>query len=346
VGRADIVALALGVGAAAYALLAVARSPLAIAAALALTGVSSAGFWPGHSTLVGRLAPAGRDHVAFSVSSLARNAGLGLGALIGGLVTAGGSGAFTVLLAANALTYAVCALIVAALPSASMTAAPRAGGTPPPTGFRTALRDPALVALVVLQLAFVCFTVAAFDFLAPYLTGAAGLDAGTVGVVWLADCIAVAALQLPAGRLAGGSRRMRAIGLAGAVWALALVLFDVAGRLEASWALAVAMAGAVVFAVAECLQGPVHTSLVGLLAPPSLTGRYQTLLSMSWDVGGLVGPALAGVVYAWSPGGFWLVFAAGAALTGIGAVAAERLLPEQLRRTPRWSPAPLAAQHG
>jgi predicted MFS family arabinose efflux permease len=341
-GPRDIVAVALAVGAVAYALLAVASSTWMLALAAALTGVSSAGFWPGHSTLVGRLAPEGRDHVAFSVSALARNAGLGVGAVIGGMVAASaGSGAFTGLLLADALSYAVCAGVVMTLPPGR----PIADGGPDgaPVRFRAVLGDRALLALVALQMAFVCFTTAAFDFLAPYLTHAAGLDAGLVGVVWLADCLAITLLQLPTGRLVGGTRRMRAIALAGGVWAFALILFGAAGRLHDGAVLATALAGAAVFGLAECLQGPVHTSLVGVLAPPSLTGRYQTLLSMSWDVGGLLGPALAGVVFAWSPGGFWLVFAAGAGLTGVAAMAAERLIPEGVRRTPCWSPAAVTA---
>jgi predicted MFS family arabinose efflux permease len=338
-GPRDVVAAALAVGAAGYGLLAIASATWTIALAAALTGVSSAGFWPGHSTLVGRLAPEGRDHVAFSISALARNAGLGLGAVTGGVVAAAaGSAAFSGLLLVDALSYAVCAGVVLTLPAGRSTGA----DGEPPVPFRAALGDRALMALVGLQMAFVCFTTAAFDFLAPYLTATAGLDAGLVGVVWLADCLAVTLLQLPTGRLVGGTRRMRAIALAGAVWAFALILFGAAGRLHAGPALVLALAGAVVFGLAECLQGPVHTSLVGVLAPPALTGRYQTLLSMSWDVGGLIGPALAGVVFAWSATGFWLVFAAGAGLTGAAALAVERLVPEPARRTPSWSRAPVA----
>jgi predicted MFS family arabinose efflux permease len=341
-GPRDVVASALALGAAAYALLAVASSTWTLAIAAALTGVSSAGFWPGHSTLVGRLAPEGRDHVAFSVSALARNAGLGVGAVVGGVIAASaGSGAFTGLLLVDAFSYAACAAVVMTLPAARPS--PAGGADDPPLRFRAALGDRALLALVALQMAFVCFTTAAFDFLAPYLTHTAGLDAGLVGLVWLADCLAITVLQLPTGRLVGGTRRMRAIALAGGVWALALVLFGAAGRLHDGAALAIALAGAAVFGLAECLQGPVHTSLVGVLAPPALTGRYQTLLSMSWDVGGLLGPALAGIVFALSPGGFWLVFATGAGLTGVAAIAAERLIPEGARRTPCWSVAAATA---
>jgi MFS family permease len=65
-----------------------------------------------------------------------------------------------------------------------------------------------------------------------------------------------------------------------------------------------------------------------------LQGRYQALSSMSWDVGGLLGPAIGGVVYSVSPGALWLVFATGALAAGVAAIGAERLLPARVRLTP------------
>jgi MFS family permease len=312
----------------------------AYAAAVGI-GLSSAAFWPAHGALLSALAPGAASHGAFAVSNVMRNAGLGLGAGIGGLVASTSHPqTYVWLFAIDAATCVLGAALVARVPAA-VRPAPEGPSTATTPGFRVALADRALLVAVALQASFVCFTVAAFDFLAPFLKAQAGLDESAVGLIWLANTCAVTLLQLPAARLAGGHRRMRGIAAASGFWALGLLGFSLAGLVSGAAAVAVAVIGAGVFALGECLQGPLQSALIGEIAPPALEGRYQALASMSWDLGGLAGPPLAGAVFAASPSALWPVFALATLLTGAAALRADGTLPETARITPAWR-APVA----
>jgi MFS family permease len=112
-------------------------------------------------------------------------------------------------------------------------------------------------------------------------------------------------------------------------------------------AAAVLAAAMVVFAFGECLHGAIHAPLGVDLAPPQLVGRYMALSSLSWQVGWIVGPAGGGFLLQHAPVLMWPIAAAINLGAATGALALERRLPEQVRRTPRGTaavePEPLAA---
>jgi MFS family permease len=107
--------------------------------------------------------------------------------------------------------------------------------------------------------------------------------------------------------------------------------------LEASAAALVLGVAVAVFSLGECLDGPTRGALVADLAPPDLRGRYWALVSNSWDVGYIVGPAIGGLVLSVAPLALWPLAAGVCLLGALAAVGIERMLPPGLRLTPAAS---------
>src|SRR5439155_1416593 len=74
------------------------------------------------------------------------------------------------------------------------------------------------------------------------------------------------------------------------------------------------------------------------LADPALLGRYLALAAVSFQLGYSAGRAGGGFLLAASPLGLWLVGAGMCVAGGVGALALERRIPQEIRRTPRRVP--------
>ena len=325
---------------AAFALFPLIREPWHAVALLALEGSGTACFWPGQSTLLTRLAPPEDRHSAFSVQRIAMNLGLGLGGLVGGLIAATSDpGSFTKLFLLDAGTFFVYAAVLSTIqePGRAVSEDEEAAG-----GYRAVLRDRNFLALLGLNVLFVAVGYEVFALLAPFAKNYAGVSEHWVGLIWLANTLAVVLLQLPVSKLLEGRRRMLALASMNAIWAVAALIVLAAGDLLDGTSAAVVLIGAgVVFGIGETLQAPTQPPLVADLAPERLRGRYFALGSMSWSVGGVLGPAVGGPLLGWHPLAVWPT-AAGVCMFAIaGCLLLERNLPEGVRRTPRPEPGPV-----
>ena len=84
----------------------------------------------------------------------------------------------------------------------------------------------------------------------------------------------------------------------------------------------------------ECFHGPAHQALVADIGPEHLRGRYFAIHSLSWGLGGSVGPAIGGFILAAAPFVLWPLAAVVCLIAAAGALAIERFIPEPLRRIP------------
>ena len=325
---------------AAFALFPLIREPWHAVALLALEGSGTACFWPGQSTLLTRLAPPEDRHSAFSVQRIAMNLGLGLGGLVGGLIAATSDPeSFTKLFLLDAGTFFVYAAVLSTIqePGRAVSEDEEAAG-----GYRAVLRDRNFLALLGLNVLFVAVGYEVFALLAPFAKNYAGVSEHWVGLIWLANTLAVVLLQLPVSKLLEGRRRMLALASMNAIWAVAALIVLAAGDLLDGTSAAVVLIGAgVVFGIGETLQAPTQPPLVADLAPERLRGRYFALGSMSWSVGGVLGPAVGGPLLGWHPLAVWPTAAAVCIVAIAGCLLLERNLPEAVRRTPRPEPGPV-----
>jgi MFS family permease len=308
-------------------------------ALLGFEGVGSACFWPSQSTLISRLTPSARLHAAFAQQRVTMNLGIGLGGLAGGLIAHVGSPrTFTVLFVLDGLTFLAYALVLGLIddPGARPLADGEVAGS-----YREVLRDRIFLGLWTLNFLFVGAGYALINLMPPFVRDHAHVTERQIGVIFFFNTLAIVLLQLPLSRAIEGKRRLRALALMPFLFAIAWLGVDAAGYwLVGTSAFVVVTICAVVFGLGECFHGPAHQALVGELAGDRLRGRYWALHSLSWGVGGAIGPAVGGLILAASPFAFWPVAAAVCLVAAAGALALDRRVPERLARIPRAEAAP------
>jgi predicted MFS family arabinose efflux permease len=341
IGGRNTLLLGLILQATAFALFPLIREPWHAFALLGLEGVGTACFWPGQSTLLSRLTPAEDRHAAFALQRISMNLGIGLGSLAGGLIaTTSDPASFTRLFLLDAATFFVFVLVLAGV--SEPRAEPDEEQAEPAGGYRVVLRDRNFVSLLGLNVLFVAVGYEVFALLPPFAKNYADVSERWVGFIWLANTLLIVVAQLPVSKALEGRRRMAALALMNALWAVAALVVLVGGVLLTATAAALAfMAATMIFGVGETLQGPTQAPLVADLAPERLRGRYFALGSMSWSAGSILGPAVGGALLGWHPLAVWPVAAAVCVFSAAACLALERRLPTRVRRTPRPEPVPV-----
>ncbi|MGZ6728140.1 MAG: MFS transporter [Gaiellaceae bacterium] len=342
VGGRNTLVLGLLLQLVAFALFPLIREPWHAYALFSLDGIGSACFWPGQSTLLSRLTPPEARHSAYALQRVSMNLGVGLGALIGGLIaTTADPSSFTRLFLIDAATFLVFATILVVFvrePSVS-----EAEEHEEPGSYRAVLRDRNFLAFIGLNVLFVAVGYEVFALLPPFAKNYAGVDERWVGFIWLANTLLIVLIQLPVAKALEGRRRMAALALMNVLWATAALIVLAGGHwLNGTSAALVFITATMVFGVGETLQGPTQAPLVADLAPEQLRGRYFALSAMSWSAGSILGPAVGGALLGWEPLAVWPVAAAVCLFSATGCLALERRLPEGVRRTPAREPVTLA----
>jgi predicted MFS family arabinose efflux permease len=262
------------------------------------------------------------------------NLGIGLGALVGGLIASTDHPtSFTVLFGLDAATFLVYLVILFVFVPAPDLGGSHAGGE---SGrYLDVLRNRAFMRVIGLNALFIFAGFSGFELLPAYAKNEAAVGERAIGVVFFVNTVVIVLAQLPITRMSEGRRRTKVLALLGLTWAASWLLVPVAGIWLAGLAAALLIGAAMVlFAVGECLHGAVHAPLVADLAEPRLYGRYMALSSLSWSVGFALGPAIGGpVLDAW-PTGVWLGAAVLCLLGSALALALEPSLPPEARRTP------------
>ena len=330
---AGLVLQALGFG-----LLPLVSEPWHAYALMALEGVGSAAFWPSQSTLLSRLTPPARRHAAFAQQRVTMNLGVGLGGLTGGLIASVDSPtSFTVLFVFDALTFLAYVGVLFVIRDPGGEPSTAEGGS-----YLDVLRHRVFLGLWTLNFLFVAAGYSLFNLLPPFVREESGVSERQIGAIFFVNTIVIVLAQLPISRAIEGKRRMRALALMPLLWAAAWLLVDASGYwLEATAAFVAVAFAAAVLGVGECFHGPAHQALVADLASDRLRGRYFSVHSASWGLGGAVGPAVGGFLLAVAPFALWPLAAAVCVLAAAGALALERAVPPRHRRIPRDEP-----QHG
>jgi MFS family permease len=333
VGARATVAAASAALAAGYAGLAAAHTaPQALLAATA-AGVGNGALVPAQSTLLASLAPSDLRPRATAVSRVASNAGIGLGAALGGLVAAHGTGGLVALFVANAVTYVLYALILVA------TVRRDEPPEPLPGGYRLLLRDRPFVHLALVNVALIAVGWGVFTWIVPpYAREQLGASSQLIGALLFANAVTVVVAQLPVARLAEGRRRGPTMAVAAFLFVGACLLVVAAGVLDAEPLL---FAAVVLVGIGECFHTTVLMPLVADLAPSALRGRYMAAIGLSWWLGLAVAPTLGAQALSVSPAGTFLAAGGLALAAGLSAFALGRSLPDGVGLTPQPANRPL-----
>jgi MFS family permease len=332
-GARAVLVAALFLLAAGYGSFALVERPWQAFAAAAVAGLGNGGMAPAYATLLANVSPNARRHVAFALRRMSDNLGVAIGAAVGGIVASSlGTGGFQALFLADAFSFLAFAAALVAVPTQAKARAGNGG-----TSYRAVLRRGLVVRLFALNVALFAAGYGAINAILPvFLRGDIGLGTSWIGGVFVCNMLAVVVLQLPVARLLEGRRRMPAIALQGALWALAWLLVFGSGFAPAAAGAGLLVAfAAIVFGIGEALSGAVHRPLFADLAPPRLLGRYTALFDLSLRLGLTLGPGLGGFLFAELRQGYWLLAAAVCLVAGLATWALEPTIPREARVTPQ-----------
>jgi predicted MFS family arabinose efflux permease len=261
------------------------------------------------------------------------NLGVGLGALVGGLIAdTDRPSSFTVLLVLDAATFIAYLVVIAVFVPDVDLGGRGAGGS---AGYRVVVRNRPFMGLVVLNALLIFGGISGFELLPAAAHRDSGVSELGIGLVFFVNTIVIVLAQLTIARRVAGHRRMRLMAVLALLWAGCWLSVAVVGStlegVTATVALCVAMG---VFAIGECLHGAVYAPLVTDLAEPESMGRYMALSALSWQVGFAAGPAAGGFLLARSSSATWGVWAALCVAAAGLSVALDRGLPDAVRRSP------------
>jgi MFS family permease len=275
---------------------------LAVSALVAITQQAAP---PLIQAVVGELAGTDRRTKILAVHRTVINVGLSAGSLIAGvLLGLGLHHAFQVLLAADAVAFAVAAALLCALParrSAGKRAAPAAW---------TALRDTRLLALTAYD-ALMCLWQPMLSVAFPlWLVTSTRAPVSLVGVLYAVACVCAILLQYPVSVLAGTPRRaLRGYGCAALCLAGASLGFAAAPDHSVPVTIAVFTAAIIVLTLGEITQVGSAWTLSFAIAPPGQRNGYLAAFSMGRALSRATGPLLmTGVVLALGESG-WIALA-------------------------------------
>jgi MFS family permease len=310
------------------------RHPWEAFALMAIEGAGSAGFWPSQSTLLSRLTPSDRRHAVFAQQRVTMNLGIGLGGLTGGLIASvSDPTSFTILFVVDGLTFLA---YVAVLGLVRDPGQEPAHHDAPPASYRSVVRHRTFMALWTLNFVFVAAGYSLLNLMPQFAKDESGVSETAIGVVFFVNTAVIVIAQLPLSRWLEGRRRMRALALMPTLWVISWLMVELIGwRLDATSAAVALAVAAAIFGIGECFHGPAHQALVADIGPPHLRGRYFSVHSLSWGLGGTAGPAVGGVILGAEPFALWPLAAAACAVAAVGVLALEPYVPEHLRRIPK-----------
>ena len=344
-GARRISILGLGLQAAGAAVFAASVNiPLAVLGAF-LVGAGNGLFYPGTFTLLARLTTPAQRTAAASLRYAGINLGMGLGAVIAGLlVSVSQPLTFVGIFLADAASFLGFLVLLALwVPEGARAVAGPSPSEPPPDagrgGYRAVWAHRTFRLVLLIQALMVMGGYAQLSGAIPLDAKAIlGISTRAIGLAFAANTVLIVIAQLPLAGLIPGHRRSRVLAASALVWTLAFAIGAGAAALRPHGLAAALALGAVyvTFGVGECLLSASLAPLAMDLAPERGRGRYMAALSLPWGAGMLVGPAL-GTLIIGSPARalFWPLLLANALLVAAMSWRLGRRLPGAVDRAPR-----------
>jgi len=299
----------------------------------ALVGVGTGAYGPSQQSLVATLVRPEQRHRVFTQNRMFALVGLGLGGIVGGFIAAAERASdYETLLTLDVATFLVFAAVLSQIPVVRRRTDAKASTG----GYASALRDPSLVRLCLVNLALVSAGIAPMLVLMPAYAKVHG-DVGesAIGAIYAVNTLTVLLAQIPITRFAEGRRRMPLLALGTSLWILAWAAMLMGTLGPHAWAAVLVAAAVVIYGIGECLYSAIVVPTVAAIGPDALRGRYLAVMGFSWQAGFMVGPAVGATLLTVGPTALPLACAGLCCVALVGALATERGLPMAHVHTPR-----------
>jgi MFS family permease len=300
-------------------------------AATAVFGVGIAAIWPATHSLLSSVVKRHQRSSVFAVHYATLNAGIGIGGIIGGLVAdVNDPATFEWLYSIDALSWLVFAALLFVMKDVGAphpAPADEAGGK---VGYGAVLKDRNFLYLMGVAAVLVTIGYSQLESGFPaYVTGDGGATTRLLGFTFAANTAVIVAFQLPVLKFMEGRRRTRALMAICVLWAIAWLVTIGAGNMDAG---ALKNAGFILammfFALGECMVSPSIPGILNDLASDELRGRYNAGYSLTFSIGHIVGPAVAGFMLGRElPEPFFVALVVAAGMTIVLIRGLERRLP-------------------
>lgn len=264
------------------------------AVSMLLIGIGAGCFYPAIAALLAAVTTREERASAASLQYAANNLGIGLGAILGGLIiSTSRPGSFTEIYLIDAFTFIAFWLLVLLLVPSGRAAV----GKVERAGYAEVLRDLKFMALVAFNGVIVISAYSQLDSAVPlYARVFLAVPTAAIGLMLAANTGFIVIAQLPITHLVRRQPRTRTLMLAGGAWTATWLVGEVASLHRGLGAAAWLGLFAVVFGVGECLLSATIGPLVADMARPAARGRYMATFNLSWSLGLLVGPSVGGLV--------------------------------------------------
>ncbi|MFF7528710.1 MFS transporter [Streptomyces bobili] len=298
-GTAVLLALATGLAVASFTLV---RGFLPFVLAACAYAAAQSGLAAARQALLAGLVPAGERTGLLARLQSTLNAGLAVGAALGGLALhAGTRTAYLTVFVVDAVSFLVCALLLVGLPRvAPVPVRPRGG--------LGVLRDRPYTVVALLNTVLLLRLPLLSLVLPLWITERTGAPAWLVSALFVLNTAAVTLFQVRAARgVTGLDSATRALRHSGWVMCAACALFALSAGASAWVAAGVLVAGAVLQVAAEMGQSAGSWQLSFDLAPADRVGEYQGLFGTGVTVARTLGPlCLTALLLRWGTPG-WLL---------------------------------------
>lgn len=295
----------------------------AVAAWTVLVTLGRTAFWGSYGNIVAAISVPGEREKWFGFLGALRNIGFALGGLVSGLaITIGTQAAYTSVVVANALSFAVAFVLLLAVPATERIGHERQAGS-----WLTVLRDGPYRVLWLAQLTFSTAMMVLNFALPVYATTVLGLPGWVTGGVFTINTIMVGLGQGMAVRAMTGRIRWRIMLLSNLFFAASYFVLLGATVVGITVGVVVVLSGSVIYTLGELAGGPVTSALAAEAAPEHLRGRYLSLIQLAWNVSSTVTPLAFAWLLARGDQPIWYVML-GLALAGVAiAVWLGRVMP-------------------
>ncbi|MEU3546122.1 MFS transporter [Streptomyces longwoodensis] len=274
---------------------------------------AQSGLAAARQALLAVLVPAGERTGLLARLQSTLNAGLAVGAGLGGLALHSGTrGAYLAVFVLDAVSFLVCAGLLSALPAAGAVAGAVPGVAPGrrPAGLGV-LRDRPYARVALLNTVLLLRLPLLSLVLPLWITTRTEAPVWLVSGLFVLNTAAVTLFQVRAARgVDGVAPATRAVRRAGWVMLAACAVFALSAGGGTAWAVGLLVLGAVLQVVAEMGQSAGSWQLSFELAPPDRVGEYQGFFGTGVTVARTLGPlVLTSLLVEWGTPG-WLLLGA------------------------------------
>ncbi|MEU6800582.1 MFS transporter [Streptomyces neyagawaensis] len=288
-------------------------------------------FWPANRAFLARRCRPDELLRWYGLERTLRNVGMAVGGLAAGFLAGLGPTGLRLVMAGNAVSYALATVLIALLPTAARPPSPGSAPAVPRPRPARPRPDRAYVTMVAANTLLVLVS-AALPVLVPlYVVRWLHQPSWVVGAVFALNTVLVTAGQALVVRCLERREYLRVLQWAAVLWSAAAVLFGTASGLPRTAVLPLLAVAVLVFTAAELMHAPTSDVVAVRMAPEDVPGRHLGLHQLSWGVGSAIAPlVLTGALTlgSWWP---WALLATSAA-AATAALAAVRRAVGQVRQ--------------